>query len=409
MTSSTTMSVAHQVSAAPTKRTLVRRKRFLWHPDDIESYYYSDDYFSDDDEDRAKMGRPHVTPMASLLNMDLSEYELLRFYNSDSSPLLVAATGDTQQKQGLWMANVQHLSTSNDALKQMCLVFASMHLGYNRNDSQYTMKGGIEHPKSEGPPNPTEIAGYTRLSDDVLEGVMILYTNAIKAHNKQITEMTLETYESVLLSSVLIYLMSMGLGSLVPLINFDGGADLFSIGRSIHDLTFIYTGHKPSPVVMTDIELEKDRPRLPREEDLWDIIEFVDQDPDYSSAEKRRVKHILTTELKNLINLLALDINHHSVSHIAAWCTFWTPGFFELLRHDLNTYALLFVCYWCGYAHMWHVLFWWGDRIQDDILHLRDNLPERVHHFLKWPLKACTRFDISYVDLLSGKMRDLYV
>lgn len=70
----------------------VRRKRFLWHPDDIDAYY-SDDYFSDDNERRHKLFKPRPTPMASLMNLELGEYELLRFYKNDSSPLLVAATG----------------------------------------------------------------------------------------------------------------------------------------------------------------------------------------------------------------------------------------------------------------------------------------------------------------------------
>ena len=139
------------------------------------------------------------------------------------------------------------------------------------------------------------------------------------------------------------------------------------------------------------------------------IIEFVDTDVELSGAEKERIKRCLTAELKNLINLFKMDREALSVSHIAAWCTFWTPAFLRLLREEHNIYAMLFVCYWCGYAHMWHILFWWGDRIQEDLLHLKDHLPERVHHFLEWPLQSCTRFDINYVDLLNGKMRKLYV
>lgn len=391
-------------------KTLVKRKRFLWHPDDIDAYY-SDDYFSDNDE-RYSLGRPRPTPMAQLMNLDLSEYELIRFYNSDSTPMLVAATGRTQEAQGFWMENVTKLAASNDALKEICMVFATMHLGHNHKNATFLLKNGMEHPKDEGfPADPSQIVGYSRLDEAVLEQLFIRFTNAVKVHIKQIEEMTIGNFESVLLSSVLIYLNAMSMGPYVPLFNFDGGADLFSLGRTISDLASIYSGLPANAPFYIDHELplDEDRKKLPREEDLWAIIDFVDTDDELSAAEKKRIQRVLTSELRNLVYLFHMDAAGMSVSHIAAWCTFWTLDFHALLRKEQNTYALLFVCYWCGYAHMWHVLFWWGDRIQEDLLHLMEHLPKRVHHFLEWPLQSCSRFDINYIDLLSGKMRDLYL
>lgn len=391
-------------------RIVVRRKkRFLWHPDDINAYYsdgYSDDYFSED-ERAYKYGRPRPTPMASLLNLRLSEYELIRFYNNETTPLLVLATGRDAEAQGLWMSNVTKLANSNEALKEICMAFATMHLGHNRKTTTYLLKGGAEG--AQGSTDLTEVVGYTRLEEEVLEHMFVRLTNAVTAHKEQIRHLTVETYESVLLSSVLIYMLAMSMGPYVPLFNFDGGADLFSLGRSIHDLSFVLADEVPTFNHSFDEPLNTEREKLPREEDLWAIIDFVDTDEELSSTEKRRIKNILTAELKNLIGLFIMDVEAFSVSHIAAWCTFWTPNFFTLLREEMNTYALLFVCYWCGYAHMWHVLFWWGDRIQEDLLHLKDHLPERVHHFLEWPLQSCMRFDINYVELLNGKMRDLYI
>ncbi|KAG5363340.1 hypothetical protein CJU89_2510 [Yarrowia sp. B02] len=390
-------------------RTVVRRKRFLWHPDDIDAYY-SDDYFSDDERE-SKTAKPRPVPLASLMNLDLSEYELLRFYNSDSSPLLVAATGKNTDAQGFWMANVTSLAASNPALKEACMVFATMHLGTNHKQATFMLKDGGEHPKDDGLPDFSQVAGYSRLDNAVLEEMFVRFTRAIRAHKQQIMTMTVETAESVLLSSVLIYLNAMSMGPYVPLFNFDGGADLFGLGRTISDLTFIFTGEVASTPFYHNAgaQLEENREKLPREEDLWDIIDFVDTDEELTLPEKKRIQRILENELKNLVYLFQMDAIGMSVSHIAAWCTFWTPDFHELLRKEMNTYALLFVCYWCGYAHMWHVLFWWGDRIQEDLLHLMDHLPKRVHHFLKWPLESCTRFDINYIDLLTGKMRDLYL
>ncbi|KAG5366924.1 hypothetical protein CJU89_1373 [Yarrowia sp. B02] len=388
-------------------KTVSIRKRFLWHPSDLDAYY------SDDCEERKYMyGRPRPTPMASLLNLELREYELIRFYNNESTPLLVATTGKDTEAQGLWMANVTKLNTSNKALKEICMAFATMHMGHNRKSARYVLKNGQEHPKSAGPPKDMrQVAGYTRLDDEVLQQMFIQLTSAAKAHQRQIQTMTLASYEAVLLSSVLIYLHAMSMGPYVPLFNFDGGADLFSLGRTIRDLSLVYSDKMEgrSPYYYNiDIDLGEKRAKLPREEDLWAIIDFVDTDEDLSRLEKRRIKRALTTELKNLIYLFHLDREAVSVSHIAAWCTFWTPNFYSLLREEANTYALLFVCYWCGYAHMWHVLFWWGDRILDDLLYLKDHLPERVHHFLEWPLQCCTRYDVSYIDLLSGKLRNLY-
>lgn len=391
-------------------KTVVTLKRLLWNSADPDAYH-SKDYFSDGYR-YYKYLRPRPTPMASLLNLKLSEYELIRFYNNESTPLLVAATGKNKEAQGLWMANATRLAPSNTALKEICMAFASMHMGHNRKKANYILKDGREHLKSAGPiKDPTEVAGYTRLEEAVLEEMFIRLTKAVRSHKMQILNMTLESYESVLLSSVLIYLHAMSMGPYMPLISFDGEVDLFSLGRTIHDLTFIFSNEtQPSNPSEYDFEhLDSDRAKLPREEDLWAMIRFVDTDVELSVAEKARVKYTLTAELNNLISLFHMDRESLSVSHLAAWCTYWTPAFFRLLRKEQSTYAILFVCYWCGYAHMWHTLFWWGDRIQEDLLHLKDHLPEHLHHFLEWPLKSCTRFDINYIDLLNGKMRKLYL
>ncbi|KAG5356805.1 hypothetical protein CJU90_2156 [Yarrowia sp. C11] len=392
-------------------KTVVSRKRVLA---DMDDCYYPKDHLSDLSSEEAriyKYTRPRPTPMATLLNLKLSEYELMHFYNNESSPILVASTGKNEEAQGLWMANVTNLASSNEALKEICMAFATMHMGHNRKKAIYVLKDGSELPR-EAQTDLTRVAGYTRLEEDVLEEMFLRFISAVKAHQIQIMEMTLESYESVLLSSVLIYLHAMSMGPYVPLFSFDGGVDLFSLGRTIQDLTFMYSDEiKPENPFNYDFDMDltDERPRLPREEDMWAIIDFVDTDEGLCPFQKRAIKKVLTAELKNLINLFHMDREAMSVSHIAAWCTFWTPAFCKLLREEQNTYAILFVCYWCGYAHMFHVLFWWGDRIQEDLLHLKDHLPERVHHFLEWPLENCSRFDMSYLNLLNGKMREMYL
>lgn len=370
--------------------TVVRRKRFLWHPDDIEKHY-SDDFFSEDEQPAT--GRPKPISMARMMDLSMSEYELMRFYSSDSTPLLEAATGDDRRYHSRWINSIITLAASNDALKQTCMGFATLHLGHSRSKSTYTLKNGFRHPKSCGAPDMSLVSGYTKLEDKVLERVLQIYLAAIRGHNKQIVNMTSETYESVLLSGVMIYLLSMSLGSMVPVFDFEDGADLMSIGRSIAAIHSCYSNLlypiKFPMALNTDC-------RLPREGNYWEIIDFVDEDGDYPEEEKARVKQVLTAELKNMKMLFSMDLELKSVTCLASWSVYWTPGFFQLLREEHNTYALLFLAQWCSYGHMWHVLFWWKDRVKDDLLYLKAHLPERVHQFFDGPLEVCSRFDVDY-------------
>ncbi|KAG5359660.1 hypothetical protein CJU90_5496 [Yarrowia sp. C11] len=361
----------------------------------------------DEDENRV-LRRPlhrqklRPTSMAKVLGLNMTELELLRFYFHESSPILCAATG---AKDSTWMGNVPTLSNRSPALKRAAMTFATLHLGKNRQAATYYLHDGTEHPTSQGRPDMKDVAGYVPLQDRITERLLIEFTETLRAHKKEIMETNETNCEAVLITSVVIYLVAMSLGPLIPLANFNGGADLFTIVRNLRVITTIITGQElqSHPPFQAPAE---DSVRLPKEEALWEIVDLVDLNPEYSSIEKRRVKGILTKEINSLIQLLNMDIMNESVAHFSAWCTYWQPEFCDL-KEMANPYALMVICYYAAYTHMWHILFWWADRSAEDVYHIVDHVPEEFHGYLQWPMDIVQSYEYSYDDMLSGKLREV--
>lgn len=349
---------------------------------------------------RAQKVQP--TSMAKVMGINLSELELLRFYYHESNPILCQACGSTDS---VWMANVPKLSGASPALKKAAMSFAMLHLGRNRQTATYLLNDGTEAPRSESPPDMALVAGYVPLEEQVLEKMMVEFTAALVLHKKEIENMDETTSEAVLVTSVIIYLVAMSMGPLIPLVNFDGGADLFSITRFMRSILTIVTGQDMTPLT-PQAAYGEDRLRLPHEESLWEIVGLVDLNLDYSPLEKRRVKSVLTKEIYSLIRLLNEDANTGGVAHFSAWCTYWQPEFNQL-KVDFNPYALILICFYSAYTHMWHILFWWADRSLEDVHSIADHLPEELLGYVQWPLDIVTSYEYNYSDMLTGKLREM--
>lgn len=366
------------------------------------------DVESDNEEEEDQLSPPALrhkirpTSMAQVLGLSMSELELLRFYFQESSPILCAASGD---KDSVWMGNVPSLSNQSPALKRAAMTFATLHLGKNSQNATYLLYDGTELPNSRGAPNMKTVGGYKPLEDRVTERLLVEFTETLKEHKKEIMEADVSSFEAVLVTSVVIYLVAMSLGPLIPLANFDGGSDLFSIVRNLRMITTVVTGQEPQSFPPFQAPAE-DSIRLPKEESLWEIVDLVELNPDYSPIEKRRVKGILTKEINSLIQLLNMDITNHSVAHFSAWCTYWQPEFSEL-KNSANPYALMVICYYAAYTHMWHILFWWADRSTEDVYHIMDHIPGEFHGYLQWPLEIVQSYEYNYEDLLSGRLREM--
>lgn len=366
------------------------------------------DVETDEEEENDKEGvlvprhKIRPTSMAQVLGLNMSELELLRFYFQESNPILCAASG---AKDSIWMGNVPALSNRSPALKRAAMTFATLHLGKNSQKSTYLLHDGSEHPTSKGLPDMNKVGGYVPLEDRVTERLLIEFTETLKEYKKELMESEMANCEAVLVTSVVIYLVAMSLGPLIPLANFDGGSDLFSIVRNLRMILTIITGQEQQSFPPFQAP-DEGCIRLPKEESLWEIVDLVELNTEYTHTEKRRIKGILTKEINSLVQLLNMDITNHSVAHFSAWCTYWQPEFSEL-KNSANPYALMVICYYAAYTHMWHILFWWADRSSDDVLHIMDHIPGEFHGYLQWPLEIVQTYEYNYEDLLSGKLREM--
>lgn len=346
------------------------------------------------------------TSMALLLGLDLSQLELLRFYYLESVPVLCEASGKDVSR---WLKNVPGLISQSPALKQACLVFASVHLNHLRGGTDDFHAGDHVHTGHHVIPTRASEKGYIRLSDETMANLLSQFIQLLKLHKKELLNLSIPTCQSALATSVIIYIIAMSLGPLMPLVNFEGGADLFQVTRNMMDITSDPTLGIVRPLqapfyAPTDTR----RVLLPREEDLWGIVQLVDQSTDCSEIDKRNLKFTLSCEIYSLLHLFHLDTKLHAVGHTGAWCNYWRSGFVQL-RRDLNPYALLLISYYCAYTHLFHQLFWWADRTVDTVYEIVDYLPQEFKKYAEWPLQMVRRFDYGIDDLLTGKLRKLSI
>lgn len=355
-----------------------------------------------DDEDSDWEDRPHkirATSMAKIMNISNDNHELLHFYLEHTSPILVLVTGE---KDSSWMGAVPQRSRTSPALAQACQVFAKGHQFHNKNPYRYLLKGERPYLKARGKPRDmSDVIGYVPMLDEELAQVMVGFNEALTKLRGEIETLD-ETgnYESVLTAAVIVAICAMGAGRFIPLVNFEGSGDLFSILGMVKTIEEVHFGRqRRAPMDIWKFQVPvPGRLSLPHEEGLWDIVSLVGG----VTAEERRVRNILQREIHTLTELYNLDLETSCVTHMTAWSTFWQPEFGDL-KDELNPYALLIICYWCAYVHSYHSLFWWGDRLQEDLYCIVDNLPEELLSYVEWPLLAVTNFEHDYLDWIRKK------
>lgn len=352
---------------------------------------------SEDEEDIIEVSPSPPTPtrLAPLLGLDLSQLEQLRFFYLESVPVLCEASGKDVSR---WLKNAPGLINQSPALKQACLVFASVHLGHLRT-SQYAPDSG----------NNLLSMGHIRLSDEAMATLLSQFIELLRQHKKELLNLSTPSYQSALATSVILYILAMSLGPLMPLVNFEGGADLFQVTRNMMDITT-----EPTLGIVRPLQApffpptDPTRVLLPREEDLWGIVQLVDRSTSCSELDKRTLKFTLSCEIYSLLHLFHLDTKLHAVGHTGAWCNYWGSEFVKL-RRELNPYALLLIAYYCAYTHLFHQLFWWADRTVDTVYEIVDYLPTEFKKYAEWPLQMVRRYDYGIDDLLTGKLRKLSI
>ncbi|KAG5360560.1 hypothetical protein CJU89_3637 [Yarrowia sp. B02] len=349
-----------------------------------------------DEEDK-----PSIAPvsMALLLGLSLHQLELLRFYHLESVPVLCEASGKDVSR---WLRNVGLVSQSQ-ALKQACLVFASVHLDHVRSASSRSEHVSSSRQQLSLPDIPRNV----QLPDTSLAKLLTEFIVLLQQHRRELQNLSLTTYPSALATSVIIYTIAVSLGPLIPLVNFEGGADLFQVTRNVMAISTDPLLGFSQPLQAPFFPPKGRRVLLPREEDLWGIVKLVDKS-DHSDYDKRHLKFTLTGEIYSLLHLFHLDTQFNSVGHTGAWCNYWRSGFVKL-RYELNPYALLLISYYCAYAHLFHQLFWLADRTTDTVFEIVEYLPEEFKKYAEWPLQMVRRFDYGIDDLLTGKLRKLSI
>lgn len=347
-----------------------------------------------DKYDTRKHRKLRPTSMARIMGLSLNELQLLRFYNEKSHPMLKLATGVNDQ---VWMGSVPGLASSSRALTKACMVFADMHLSHERNPYRYILQGNRPLLKTKGrPDNMKEVIGYSTLPEIVQERLLINFTEALTLLKAEIMELDTSAPDTtVMLTAVIVYLSAVSLHAYIPLVNFEkGGGDLFGVIRLIADMRALFLGNdairqSPYPVPLVG------RRYLPHENELWAITKLVKG----MGAKERYVRNALTREIYSLIELYNLDQTNNCGAHLPAWSIYWHPSFSEL-KNDLNPYALLLICFFCGYLHQYHALFWWGSRLQDDLHQIVDHLPEELLRYVQWPLSEVKNYEHNHMDWL---------
>ncbi|AOW04725.1 hypothetical protein B0I75DRAFT_136991 [Yarrowia lipolytica] len=352
------------------------------------------DFYEEYEHLRPQKIRP--TSMAKIMNLTLHNLELLHFFVENTGPMLVQVTGERDSR---WMGAAPQLSMSSRALSQACQVFAEAHKFHKQNPYRYLLEGETPYPKSKGKPKDMgRVIGYVPVSDKHLEQQMLGFTKCLKTLRMEIEKLD-ETanFDRVLTAAVIVSLCAMGSTSFVPLVNFEGKGDLFSVLRIINDIQSIYNyrlnERDISMVALTHRVPLPNRLQLPHEDELRSIVGLVNG----VGAEERRVRGILEREIHTLVELYNMDIESKSVAHMVAWCVYWQPGFSEL-KEKRNHYALLVICFWCAYVHRYHALFWWGDRLQEDLYNIVDRLPQHLIQYVEWPLRAVMNFEYDHLE-----------
>lgn len=353
------------------------------------------------------------TSMARMFDVDFADLELLRFYVEHTSPQLTKSCGDADYS---WVRSIPSMTIVNAALYKCVLTVASIHKAHMYLPEKYTydheyarerkrLRKHLEKRRDRDnpsmpiklpPPDMTRVTGYLKPNSQLLEKIVKAFTEALAGHRESLVTLNASNQESILSTSVVIFMIALALGELIPLINFEGGADVIGVGRGVIELVFQLSA-KDRMVLFPLPPPMPNRSYLPNEPVLWQLISTI---PDMGH------RQLCSMELQQLIELYNLDVKHRGQSHLPGWATYISGGFLQATRAG-DPYCLVILGHYCAYAHMSHSFFWLRDRLSGDLEAIVDVLPEDFHHYLDWPRRTCGRFDMNYQDLISGRLQKL--
>lgn len=320
--------------------------------------------------------------MQKILGLTHKKLELLKFYVSHASPLLVHVSG---KKNAPWMKSSVHLAKKSPALTAACLTFSQMMLYNLRNEYRYMLKGNVAHSKRLGVPKSQKIVGYVPLTNKQEETLLIMFTDALaKLKHELINLDTTRNYNCVLIACVMVSMCSKAL-VMIPLLSFDDNeADIFGILRIIHDVLTLYMGQEVSNNAAAPLPSKH---YLPRDDLLWKIPDLVRYDT--------KLKMCIAREIRTMTELYSMDVDGLSSAHLTAWSIYWHPDFLTYVRGK-NPYALLLICFYCAYVHRYHGLCWWKDRLQYDLQEIVDRLPKELKQKAWWPMQEVSNFEYDH-------------
>lgn len=353
------------------------------------------------------------TSMARMFDVDFADLELLRFYVEHTSPQLTKSCGDADYS---WVRSIPSMTIVNSALYKCVLTVASIHKAHMYLPEKYTydheyarerkrLRKHLEKRRDRDnpgmpiklpPPDMTRVTGYLKPNSQLLEKIVKAFTEALAGHRQSLVTLNASNQESILSTSVVIFMIALALGELIPLINFEGGADVIGVGRGVIELVFQLSA-KDRMVLFPLPPPVPNRSYLPNEPVLWQLISTI---PDMAH------RQLCSMELQQLIELYNLDVKHRGQSHLPGWVTYISGGFLQATRAG-DPYCLVILGHYCAYAHMSHSFFWLRDRLSGDLEAIVDVLPEEFHHYLEWPRSICVRFDMNHQDLITGRLQKM--
>jgi hypothetical protein len=326
---------------------------------------------------------PHTCSMARLLDLSLPELELISEFTHHTHPEILKANAQPDLQ---WMGRPDLLASSR-SLKLAFLFLASSDLAQKKTQQV--------------------VGRYPQMPVNTQERLLREFTNLLKwfKYESQEPNSLFRRDDILLPTAIYVYLCGLAIGpQLLPFFT-SCRQDLAGLCNSIHNTHISFSGEFQPPAVAYPVLPDRMRTLLPKEEDLWAIVDHVLVDENIPTmAERRHIRTVLSTEIYAMIELFNMDVAFRSISHLSSWCVFNTEKF-NLLRQEQNPYSTIVIAYYLAYCHLFHSWGWWRDRAQYDLYDVVEYLPDYYMEYVQWPLAVVESFEWTYEDLLDGKFR----
>lgn len=329
---------------------------------------------------------PHACPMAQLLDLSQLELELISEFTHHTHPEILRANS---QPYIQWLGG-GHFIASSTTLKQACLFLVSSDLAQRK--AKRDAKGR-----------------FSQIPFEIQERLLREFTNLLKWFKHSSQELTSSTARDdvPVTTALYVYLCGLAIGpQLLPFFT-GGNQDLAGLSYSIHQSTHAsLVGEFRSLTVNFPVLPGRLRTKLPREEDLWAVMDHVMVDENIPSlTERRHIRTVIAKEVYAMIELFNMDVVSQCISHLSVWSVFNNENF-KCLRQEESPYSTIIISYYLAYCHLFHSFSWWRDRAQYDLYDVVEYLSDDYVKFVRWPLEVVESYQWTQKDLLSGRFRE---